>query len=359
MKRPPRSVLVVVTRRIGDVLLATPVLRSLKQAWPDARIDVLAFAGTEGILSANGDVATILTITERPGLWRHFVFILGLLKRYDLALSLVPGDRPTFYASLAGRRRVGLLLATAKESWKRRLLDDWVPYDMADKHTVLTHLAVLAPLGITPCSEVTVGWRAEDEQNARQHLAPAAGRRYAVLHLFPKFNYKMWSDAAWLELARWLSAHGLRIVLTGGNDNAELAYITRLAAGMPEPLNLSGRLTLNEAACVIAGAAAYVGPDTALTHVAAALGVPTVALFGPTDPLKWAPWPKHHPAYHTPWQRLGNQRVGNVSVVQGNTPCAPCNKEGCDRNVNSYSDCLLALPAERVIKALREVAAIA
>lgn len=359
MTRPPRSVLVVVTRRIGDVLLATPVLRSLKQAWPDARIDALVFAGTEGILGANPDVTQTLTIAERPHPLQHIVFIAKLFKRYELAISLVPGDRPTLYASLAGRRRVGLLLATRKERWKRRLLDDWVPYDLSEQHTVLTHLAALTPLDVTPRAEVAVNWRADDERNIRQHLAPLAGKRYAVLHVFPKFNYKKWSDAGWLELARWLSTHGLRLVLTGGNDNAELAYIARLAAGMPEPLDLSGKLTLNEVACLIAGATAYVGPDTALTHMAAALGVPTVALFGPTDPLKWAPWPKHHPADRTPWQRLGDQRVGNVFVVQGNAPCAPCNKEGCDRNINSYSDCLQALPAARVIKALREVAAIA
>jgi heptosyltransferase-3 len=150
----------------------------------------------------------------------------------------------------------------------------------------------------------------------------------------------------------------LRIVLTGGNDAAELAYVARLAVGMPGALNLAGTLSLAQTACVVAGAAAYVGPDTALTHVAAALGVPTVALFGPTDPLKWAPWPKGHDVAHSPWRRLGDQRSGAVYVVQGAAPCAPCNKEGCERHINSYSDCLLALPAARVINALRAVAGI-
>ena len=54
--KPPRTVLVVVTRRIGDVLLATPLIRSLKHAWPDAAIDVLVFAGTQGVLAANPDI---------------------------------------------------------------------------------------------------------------------------------------------------------------------------------------------------------------------------------------------------------------------------------------------------------------
>src|SRR5690606_11591546 len=107
---PPKSVLVIVTRRIGDVLLATPLVRSLKQAWPDAAIDALVFDGTEEILAANPDVRRVHAVPERPGLRRHLALLAPLVRRYDLALSLVPGDRPTLYAFIAGRRRAGLLI---------------------------------------------------------------------------------------------------------------------------------------------------------------------------------------------------------------------------------------------------------
>ena len=96
MTAPPRRVLVIVTRRIGDVLLATPVFRSLKRAWPDATLDALVFSSTASVISANTDIARILAIPERPGLLQHLVFIAKLFRQYDLALSLVPGDRPTF-----------------------------------------------------------------------------------------------------------------------------------------------------------------------------------------------------------------------------------------------------------------------
>ena len=356
MNPPPRRVLVIVTRRIGDVLMATPVLRSLKRAWPDAVIDALVFGSTANVLAANPDLNTIHTIPERPGILQHIVFIAKLFRRYDLALSLVAGDRPTLYAYIAGRQRVGLLLPTKKEQWKRRLLHQWVPYDLAEKHTVLTHLSLLATLNVPAIAEVTVSWREDDARHVTKLLAPIKDKRYVVLHLYPKFNYKMWSDAGWLELVRWITTQGMPIVLTGGNDAAEIAYVYRLAKQMHAPLNLAGNLTLCQSACVIAQAAAYVGPDTALTHMAAALGVPTVAFFGPTDPLKWAPWPKGFAGDDTPWRRLGDQTVGNVSVVQGAASCAPCNKEGCQRHIESFSDCLLALPATRVINALRQIA---
>ena len=65
MKTPPRSVLVIVARRLGDVLLATPLIRSVKRAWPDAAVDVLVFEGTQGVLANNPDVRRVLAVSER------------------------------------------------------------------------------------------------------------------------------------------------------------------------------------------------------------------------------------------------------------------------------------------------------
>jgi heptosyltransferase-3 len=67
--------------------------------------------------------------------------------------------------------------------------------------------------------------------------------------------------------------------------------------------------------------------------------------------VKWGPWPKDHTAAN-PWKSLGSQTAGNVILLQGNAPCVPCQLEGCERNVQSFSDCLLQLPAETVIAAL-------
>ena len=118
-------------------------------------------------------------------------------------------------------------------------------------------------------------------------------------------------------------------------------------------LNLVGQLTLGCTGYLLSRAAVYLGPDTAITHMAAALGVPTVALFGPSNPVKWGPWPKGHPADRNPWRRVGSGHVGNVFLVQGEKSCVPCLLEGCGRHIESYSDCLQELPASRVIAAAR------
>ena len=352
--KPPQSALVIVTRRIGDVLLTTPLIRSLKQAWPAAAIDVLVFAGTEDVLAANPDIRCVITVAERPRWWQHLALLVKIARRYDIALSVVPSDRPTLYAWLSGRWRAGLVLAERKHRWKTWLLQRWVPFDNLNTHTVLMHLALARTLSIAPCFDVVAAWREEDRGAIERQLAFAPSEPYAVLHTFPKFNYKMWRSEGWIEVAQWLRAQGLRVVLTGSSDRAELAYVVALAREMPGAINLVGKLSLSGAACLLAHARVFVGADTALTHMAAALGVPLVTFYGPTDPVKWGPWPARYARNANPWRRHGTQRVNNVTLIQGQAACAPCLNEGCDRNVASFSDCLQQLPASRVIAALAD-----
>ncbi len=359
MTTPPRNVLVIVTRRIGDVLLATPLIRTLKAAWPDAQLDVLVFDGTEGVLSANPDVRRVLVVPERPKPLQHIVFIVKLFRRYGLALSLLPGDRPTLYAWIAGRRRAGLSIDGPKHEWKHRLLNHRVTFDDLNTHTVRMNLALAGPLGIAPLAEVRTTWN----ENHEQELAAAcpfdtASTGYALLHVFPKFNYKMWHAQGWAALAQWLTDRGLRIVMTGGADQAERDYVNTIASQLPgHPVNLAGRLSLPAAACLASRARLYVGPDTVMTHVAAATGVPTIALFGPSNPVKWGPWPVGQAADKNPWQRCGSQSSGNVVLLQGVNSCVPCHLEGCARHVTSYSDCLRRLPAQRVIQTAEKLMA--
>jgi heptosyltransferase-3 len=199
---------------------------------------------------------------------------------------------------------------------------------------------------------VIAAWSKSDEEKVGRQLPFSPDEPYAVLHAYPKFNYKMWRQEAWVEIAQWLKSRGLRVVLSGSGDAAELAYVDAIARAVPNAVNLAGKLTLSQLAYVLNRARAYAGPDTAVTHMAAALGVPVVALYGATDPVKWGPWPKDYARAANPWRRLGTQKVNNVTLIQGSAACAPCFNEGCDRNVASYSDCLQQLPVSTVTSAL-------
>jgi heptosyltransferase-3 len=181
---------------------------------------------------------------------------------------------------------------------------------------------------------------------------------YAVIHAAPFFRYKQWTRDGWRALAEALAARGLTIVATGGPGAAEKAYLDEIwnSSGIAAVRRFDGSLTWPALAGVLARARIYVGPDTSVTHLAAASGCPTVALFGPTDPRLWGPWPSQ--GLSEPWHDAADmQRRGNVWLVQNPFPCTPCQLEGCERRLDSYSACLDALPAARVIAAVEEALA--
>ena len=355
--KPPKKILVIATRRIGDVLLTTPLIRTLRRAWPDARIDALVFAGTEGVLASNPDIDQIITITQRPVFLQHLNFLRRLWRGYDLALSAIPGDRPTLYARIAGKHCAGLVVAGADQQWKKWLLSQSAPFDNLDTHTVLMNLKLADFFDVPRCHEVVAAWCKEDETAVRAALPFNMDMQaYAVLHVHPMYVYKAWRREAWVELANWLNGQGMRVVLTGGNSPDEIEYVRDLLGLLPhDSVNVAGKLNLAGVACLLSKARAYVGPDTVVTHIAAAVGTPTVALFGPSNPVKWGPWPKGYEEDNNPYQMRGTQRVNNVVLLQGSGDCVPCMEEGCERHIASLSKCLQNLPAANAIASLRDL----
>ncbi len=349
---PPRRVLLSCTQRLGDVLLATPLLRSLKRAWPQTQIDALLFADTAAVLEGNPDVARVIGVARRASPRERLGELAGVWRRYDLALSPLPTDRARLYCLAAAPYRLGLLRREPAERLKGWLFDAWRYFDDLDTHSVTTALGLAELLGIAAVAEVVPPALADGERRrVLASLAPA-GERYAVLHCEPSFSYKRWTQGGWLELAAWLRAQGLGLVFTGSAALEERQRVAAIAAACGG-LDRAGQLSLAEVAAAIAAAALYVGPDTVTTHIAAATGTATVALFGPTNPVKWGPWPRGWAQQTSPWARVGSGRRGNVYLLQGEDArgCVPCLQEGCERRVDSASACLESLAASRVIAA--------
>ncbi len=338
-------ILVVALRRIGDVLLTTPLIRSLRRAWPDARIEALVFADTAGILDGNPDLDAVVTMSPRPTLGQSAALVGRLFKRYHLAVSTQSGDRPTFFALLAGRRHVGPVAVGPRGTLRRWALDRSVT-DGGRLHRVEDNLRLVDALGIPRVAEV-VGPR----MTTPDKIAP--GRPYAVLHAAPMFRYKQWTHEGWVSLAGFLAQRGLTVVVTGGPQPAEQRYLDGLWRECRDVVRLDGTLTWREVAGLLAGAEVYVGPDTSVTHLAAASGCPTVALFGPTDPRLWGPWPA--PGLMQPWVAAAAlQQRGNVWLVQNPLSCVPCQQEGCEHRLDSHSRCLDELKPEAVFAAVEQ-----
>jgi len=350
---PSRArILVVALRRLGDVLLTTPLIRSLKQAYPDAAIEALVFAGTEGLLAGNPDLAGVITMSPRAATGR-LALARALWRQYDLAVSTQSGDRPTLFAWIAGRASGGLVAAKGGTAWLKRMALDFPVVADEARHRVEEVLDLATALDIPAVRELVC-----PSGPLRADLLPKGD--YAVIHAGPMFRYKRWTGEGWRALAASLAERGLAVVATGGPGLEDRRYSDEVwacgARAAPVVRRLDGVLTWPELASMIGGARVYIGPDTSVTHLAAATGAMTVALYGPTDPRRFGPWPAGGPA--GTWAAAGTiQRRGNVWLVQNPLPCLPCQNEGCKREIDSYSLCLDQLSPPQVLTAVDQALA--
>jgi heptosyltransferase-3 len=353
----PKRVLVIVTRRIGDVLLATPLIRTIREAWPKTSIDVLVYKNTEGVIVNNPDIENIITIEEDSTIASAIKLIYKIFRRYDISFSTLAGDRQVLYSWLAGKYSVGLVPDSGfNHFWKRCLLSRRAYFDNINTHTVLMNLKLAELLGLNLLYDVVVSWRKSDEDRVAAMLPfDMISEPFAVIHMYPKYPYKEWSKDGWIKLAHWLNEQGINTVFTGNNEVNEINGISQILNSLAGPsVNMAGKFNLSEIGFLLSRAAVYVGPDTVITHMAAAQGIPTISLYGPTNPVKWGPWPKKHHITQNPFVRQGSQNAKNVFLIQGEGQCVPCHEEGCGRSIESLSDCLQNLPADKVITAVKQ-----
>ncbi len=338
---PHPRVLVITLRRLGDVLLTTPLIRSIRRGFPTATLDVLVFRGGEGMLRGNPDIDAVITVAERASLGETARLVGKLLRRYDLAVSTQTGDRPTLFALLAGRLRIGLVPRPRETgaAWKRHVHHIAIVPE-PDVHRVTQLMAIARVLDPGSQAELV-------PPRAADILQSAPRRPYAVLHASPLYRYKRWTDAGWRNVARGLSERGLTVVVSEGPDPAEKIYLDRLWSGGNTRVTRA-RLDWSELTALLERAELYVGPDTSTTHLAAATGCPTIALYGPTSPRLIGPWPTG--GLREPWDHAGTvQNRGNVWVLQNPLPCLPCEKLGCEGRLDSFSRCMDELPAAQVL----------
>jgi heptosyltransferase-3 len=336
-------ILVISLRRIGDLLLTTPLIRSLRRAWPQASIDVLVLPGTAKIVEGNPDIDRTIVMPGQQSLR----LALRLFKHYHLAVSTQTGDRPTLFAILAGRQHAGLVAIDEPklgDRLKRALLHRSAP--MAPNVHRVVHVMQLADaLGIERVPEVVCPAPAIPEG-----IAPA--ENYAVVHAAPMFRYKQWTNAGWRALATGLQQRGVAVIAISGPGAEERRYLDEVWQGTAA----INQASFSQTTALLQRARVYIGPDTSTTHLAAATGCPTVALFGPMDPRVWGPWPAG--GLNEPWAASGTiQNRGNVWIVQNPLPCLPCTFEGCERHIDSSSICLEELTADQVLAAVDQALA--
>jgi heptosyltransferase-3 len=290
-----RRLAVFKLRNIGDVLMITPVLRALRETFPDAHITAVVNSGTEAMLAHNPHVDEVLAYRRDAGTWENLKFAYELRQgRFDLTIGFTEGQRTAWYSLLCGARyRLGVV---KRDRTKRQWAYNIPMSPVTNMHEVETHFAMLANAGVnlrTPkpgplCLVVPQDARAW----ARGQLAPLRPARIVHVHPVSRWLWKCWDNASMAAVIDWLQTErGARVVVTSGPAERELETVRAiLAQCRTSPLFFDGNLSLGQTAALSAESDGYFGVDTAPMHMAAAVGVPVVALFGPTHAENWGPW---------------------------------------------------------------------
>ena len=358
-----KKILVIATRRIGDVLLTTPLFHALRKAYPTAQLDVIVFKGTEKILEGNADISNIIGTSAKPD-WSEYKTILSRIwHKYDLSISTLAGDRPSFYAFLGSKNRVSAQhFILFKHAWKRWLFTKWVKLDDQLWHVVLQNNQFAEILDIEGSTTVVV----PQSEGASRKLATLLGFDiakipYCVIHPYPMWKYKQLDDSVWTDIGKYFLDKGYRVVISGGPATSEVAKCEMLARSIQGAVSLAGKTQFSDTSELLNNARIYIGPDTSITHLAAACGTPTLAIFGPTSPVRWGPWPKNYTMpkteekMYSPYEKVREmQNLGNVWLYQSPSrkKCIPCQGEGCDNHLNSKSLCLTEISSNTLIKCL-------
>ena len=217
----------------------TPLIRSLKRAWPDAAIDALVFAGTEGILAGNPDLDDVVTMPARPSAGesaRAAAQAVAPLR----SRALDPERRPADLLRLGGRppqRRASSMPTGSTARVKRRALDD----RGADRAGAASRARGAAPRARRSASRRSPRSCAPHGAT-RRGIAPT--RPYAVIHAAPMFRYKRWTERGLARArGRRLPRAGFAVVATGGPEASERAISTRSGRRAPEVARLDGALS--------------------------------------------------------------------------------------------------------------------
>ncbi len=297
------NILLIKLRHHGDVLLATPVARALKEKFPDAQIDFLVYKGTEPLVKTNTDFRHVWSWNRDLRGWKSIcshlrVFFQIRKQRYDWVLHLSDQMQGALIAKLVARQgSVGIDYPRRKDIFWRSCFTHLVPLFPSNKHhTVEQNLAVLAPLGIMPREE-GISCRLEINSEDRNWIKNLLSQHhlvtpYIVVHPAARWVFKCWEDERFAEVIQHFANQGWPILLTSSPDKQEMALVHSILKNVSAPhvISLAGQLTLNQLAALIEGARLFLGVDSVPMHMAAALKKDTVALFGPSKVQEWHPW---------------------------------------------------------------------
>lgn len=331
-----RRVLVVRLRSIGDTVLATPSLIALKRFLPHAKIDVLLEDWVAPLLDGHGAVDEVIKVGSRKA--DRLLIARDLRKRkYDVAFNLHGGTTATFFVRASGaQHRVGLasyqypflynhLLSSPADFWSREPL-----------HSAEQQLAMLGFVDV-PVDDRPKSWLVvTDVGRTARVIERHEGGPYALVHPSTAFFTKQWPAENFARTAEFLASRGLQTIAVASKKESQV--LEALTRDSKVPIAAFDDLSLPEITALASGASLFVGNDSGIGHIAAAVGTATVVIFGSSNRAHWRPWTD-----------------APNEVVYEEFACQPCPGYRCE--VFGQPRCIQSVSIEAVAGALDRVLA--
>jgi heptosyltransferase II len=338
--KPRQRILVMRYRFIGDTLLTVPFLRNLRAAYPNAQIDMLVAPNSGEVLRDCPYIDELImfdttrkhryenTTIKRKNFW-HYVGLLRQ-KKYDTAFILKRSFSSAALAFLAGiPERIGF-----DTEYRGFLLTHRIPY-LNGVHEADSFLSVLKAVDIPVRDRyIEAWWQDTETETATRILQEGYGESNVVLHLTSSNRAKEWPLSESAALTEWLLSNPNRHIHCLGAPSDSASYETLKASLKPEQQTRMhihcGKMDLLSSMAFLKQMDAIIGVDSGTLHMAAAVGIPTIALFGPMDEKRWQP--------------LG------ATIVTNPLACRPCElKKPCPIGF----ECMTGLTSQMVIEKVK------
>lgn len=314
----PKNIIVRMPNWIGDAVMATPILEDLKNHWRDAKITAMCQNPIGTVLQHNPHIDSIYSFS-RPNGWIHRLHRMDIVEtlqegKYDMGVLLTNSFSSAWWFMRGEvKNRMGFA-----DGIRNLLLDKSIPFpkNKETQHQVITYKMLLEPLGVplsTTTPKVYVSANEMEEAHQFLKLLGIDQKKNIIIGINPGAAYgsaKCWPPERFESVTRELLKNPEVFVLYFG-DATGAPLVNEICKNLPERvINLAGKTTLRELIALINSCSIILTNDSGPMHIAAALGIKLLALFGSTNEVKTGPYPKG-------------------KVIHKHVECSPCYKRVC------------------------------
>ncbi|MDD8017543.1 MAG: glycosyltransferase family 9 protein [Bacteroidota bacterium] len=319
---------------IGDVVLTTPIIHTLRDAFPQSHIAYLGDSQAVSLLENNPYLDKIIPFdfSNTSFLYQAKMFWKMISGKYDLTIDLFSNPRSALLTFATGAKvRIG-----GNARGRRKLYTVRVTDDGKTKTAIEYHYQSLKAIGVEPrYIDTKIFLREEEKSGARQHLLSLGietSSKIVSMHPGGTWPAKLWGKDKFIALINKLSADNVKVVLTGGKFDQEIVndIVSQTNAVYV------GNLSLRNVSAAMSLANVVVSNDCGIMHMAVAVNTPTIGIFGPGQDKIWFPYSLPHIA------------------LRKHVPCNPCHLNVCNRTGYGFMECMNLLTVDEVYRHIME-----